>query len=239
MIATPDSSPTSIVTGGASGIGAAVIASLAADGHRCVVLDLNVPDERVDGVEYLKVDLAAADSIEVIQAVLASAQVTRVDHLVHCAAVGQWSSFRETGRAAWERVLRVNLDGTIALAQAVVPLMGRGGRIVLFASGTVFKGPRNLFAYVASKAGVIGFARCLADELGDDEITVNVISPGITDTPMIAPMAHTEEQNIATRALRRRAVPDDLVGPVRFLLSPAAAFVTGQTLCVDGGSVKH
>jgi NAD(P)-dependent dehydrogenase (short-subunit alcohol dehydrogenase family) len=117
--------------------------------------------------------------------------------------------------------------------------MPRGARIVLFASGTVFKGPRNLFAYVASKAGVIGFARCLAEELGEDGITVNVVSPGITATPMIADMAHTEEANIAGRAIKRRAVPDDLVGPVRFLLSEGAAFVTGQTLCVDGGSVKH
>lgn len=234
-----DDRPTSVVTGGASGIGAVVAASLAGDGHRCVVLDLHVPTARTEGVEYCTVDLGAPDSIEVIESVLASAGVSRVDHLVHCAAVGQWSPFRETERAAWERVLRVNLDGTIALAQAVVPLMARAGRIVLFASGTVFKGPRNVFAYVASKAGVIGFARCLADELGDDEITVNVVSPGITDTPMIAPMAHTEEQNIAGRAIRRRAVADDLVGPVRFLLSPAGAFVTGQTLCVDGGSVKH
>lgn len=230
---------TSVVTGGASGIGAAVVSALAADGNRCIVLDLNIPDERVDGVEYLKADLAAPDSIETVQSLLTSVQVNHVDHLVHCAAVGQWSPFKETSRADWERVLRVNLDGTIALTQAIVPLMPRGGRIVLFASGTVFKGPRNVFAYVASKAGVIGFARCLADELGDDEITVNVISPGLTDTPMIAPMAHTTDHNIASRSIRRRAVPDDLVGPVKFLLSPAAAFVTGQTLCVDGGSVKH
>lgn len=231
--------PTSIVTGGASGIGAAVVTALAADGHRCIVLDLNTPDDHPEGVEYLKVDLGAPDSIEAVQALLAMTGIEHVDHLVHCAALGQWSAFRETRRADWERILRVNLDGTIALAQAVVPLMGRGGRIVLFASGTVFKGPRNVFAYVASKAGVMGFARCLADELGDDEITVNVVSPGITDTPMITPMAHTEKHNIVTRSIRRRAVPDDLVGPVRFLLSPAAAFVTGQTLCVDGGSVKH
>lgn len=234
-----DDRPISIVTGGASGIGAAVTASLTDDGHRCLVLDVQTPREPIKGAEYLTVDLGAPDSIELIGSALAGAEVGHVDHLVHCAAVGQFSPFRETERAEWERILRINLNGTIALAQAVVPLMGRGGRIVLFASGTVFKGPRNVFAYVASKAGVIGFARCLADELGDDEITVNVVSPGITDTPMIAPMAHTEEQNIATRSIRRRAAPDDLVGPVRFLLSPAAAFVTGQTLCVDGGSVKH
>lgn len=118
--------------------------------------------------------------------------------------------------------------------------MGRGGRIVLFASGTVFKGPRNVFAYAASKAGGIGFARCLASELGDEGITVNdVVAPGITATPMGERMAETEEANLATRAIRRRAVPEDVVGSARFLLSNGAAFVTGQTLCVDGGSVEH
>ncbi|WP_326645795.1 SDR family oxidoreductase [Streptosporangium sp. NBC_01755] len=228
-----------VVTGGASGIGAAITRSLCADGLPVVVVDLRVPEERVDGAQYVVADLSTADGITAMCDGLAAGGVTQVDHLVHCAAATHWSSFRDTGREVWERVLRTNLEGTIALTQAIVPMMVRGGRIVLFASGTVFKGPRNLFAYVASKAGVIGFARCLADELGDDEITVNVISPGITATPMIASMAHTEEQNISTRSLKRRAYPEDIVGPVRFLLSPGAAFVTGQTLCVDGGSVKH
>lgn len=229
----------SVVTGGASGIGAAVAAALTEDGHRTVVLDLAEPEVRLDGVEYLSVDLGAPDSVEVVARSLADIGVTHVDCLVHCAAVLLAKAFRATSRPEWERVLRVNLDGTIAVSQAVVPLMGRGGRIVFFSSGTVFKGPRNLFAYVASKAGVVGFARCLAEELGEDEITVNVISPGLTNTPMMAPLAATEAGLIASRALRRRQEPADLVGPVRFLLSPQAGFITGQTLCVDGGAVKH
>ncbi|GAA4685600.1 SDR family NAD(P)-dependent oxidoreductase [Gordonia humi] len=227
---------TSVVTGGASGIGAAVAAALIAEGHRVIIVDIAAPPERHGAAQYIRADLGSPEGIDSIVAELGGHPV---DNLVHCAARGQWSSFRQTERAEWEQILRTNLEGTIALAQAVVPLMPRGGRIVLFASGTVFKGSRNLFAYVASKAGVIGFARCLAEELGEDEITVNVISPGITATPMIARMAHTEEANIATRALKRRAHPDDIVGPVLFLLSDQAAFVTGQTLCVDGGSVKN
>lgn len=230
---------TAVVTGGASGIGAAVAASLAADGVRCVVVDLAEPAERVAGVTYLHADVSTEAGAQAVLDGLAEHRIARVDHLVHCAAVLQYSSFRETGRRAWERVLRVNLEGTIAITQTLVPLMGTGGRIVLFASGTVFKGPRNVFAYAASKAGVIGFARCLAAELGDDGITVNVVAPGITATPMSEVMADTEEANIASRAIRRRAVPADVVGSVRFLLSDGAAFVTGQTLCVDGGSVKH
>jgi 2-hydroxycyclohexanecarboxyl-CoA dehydrogenase len=226
---------TTVITGGARGIGLAIAEDLREHGHRIVVVDIAEPplDPRVDA--YICADLSTPTGIERVAGALAGEPV---DNLVHCAAVSHWSPFRDTPRETWERVLRTNLDGTIAITQAVVPLMGRGARIVLFASGTVFKGPKNLFAYVASKAGVIGFARCLADELGDDEITVNVISPGFTATPMIADMAHTEEANIATRSLKRRAHPADIVGPVRFLLSPAAAFVTGQTLSVDGGSVK-
>lgn len=226
---------TTIITGGASGIGRAILDGLRADGHRTIVVDLAEAPSPVSSDLYVQADLSEPAGIDRVVDALGGEPI---DNLVHCAAVGQWSSFRDTPREAWERILRTNLEGTIAITQAVVPLMGKGSRIVLFASGTVFKGPRNLFAYVASKAGVIGFARCLADELGADEITVNVISPGFTATPMINDMAHTEEANIATRALKRRAYPEDIVGPVKFLLSPAASFITGQTLCVDGGSVK-
>ncbi|MQA04916.1 MAG: SDR family oxidoreductase [Streptosporangiales bacterium] len=225
-----------VVTGGARGIGAAIVEALRADGTRCVVADVQRPDVPLDGVDYVECDLATAAGVEVL---LDELGVAQVDQLVHCAAVLHYAPFLETSRTEWERVLQVDLHAAIAVTQAVVPLMTDGGRIVFFASGTVFKGPQNMFAYVAAKAGVIGFARCLATELGDRGINVHVVSPGLTATPMVESMAHTEEANIATRAIKRRAYPDDIVGPVRFLLSDDARFVTGQTLCVDGGSVLH
>lgn len=231
--------PATVVTGGAAGIGAAVASALSRDGKRCVVIDIERPERPLPDVDYVRADLATQVGVETVLSELAGRGVDRVEALVHCAAIAHYGPLRQTDRAIWEHVLQVNLHGTIALTQALVPLMASGGRIVLFASGTVFKGPKNLAVYVASKAGVIGFARCLAEELGEDDITVNVISPGITATRMIEPMAHTEEANIASRALKRRAYPEDIVGPVKFLLSPDAAFVTGQTLCVDGGSVKR
>jgi len=228
-----------LITGGAGGIGAAIVDSLQGDGVACAVADLKTARAPIDGVHYMAVDIADEDGIAVMERSLNDNGFGQIDYLVHCAAVLHHAPFRETSRADWQRVIRTNLEGSIAVTQAVVPLMSKGGRIVLFASGTVFKGPPNLFAYVAAKAGVIGLARCLAEELGEDDITVNVICPGITATSMIQDIAHTEQANIASRALRRRAWPEDIVGPVRFLLSDGAAFVTGQTLCVDGGSVKH
>lgn len=228
-----------VVTGGCSGIGAEIAASLSSDGTSCVVVDADQPTSPLPDVVYVQADLSIAEGIETLLSKLAELGIDHVEALVHCAGIAHYASFRDTDRATWERVLRVNLHGTIGVAQAVVPLMSDGGRIVLFASGAVFKGPKNLSAYVASKAGVIGFARCLAEELGEDNITVNVIAPGITATPMIEAMAHTEQANINGRAIKRREYPQDLVGPVNFLLSPGAAFVTGQTLCVDGGSVKR
>lgn len=225
---------TSIVTGGASGIGQAVATDLRTAGHRVLVVDIAPPTD-ADDADYIHADLATAAGLATVEESLAGTQIT---DLVHCAAIGQWSSIRDTPREVWENIIQTNLCATIGLTQVVLPVMPAGGRVILFASGTVFKGPKNLFAYVASKAGVIGFARCLAEELGEDNITVNVVSPGLTPTPMIADMAHTEAANIASRAIKRRAHVDDILGPVRFLLSDAASFVTGQTLCVDGGSVK-
>lgn len=225
----------SVVTGAASGIGRAIADALAADGHHVIGVDIAEPPTGLSA-EYVRADLSTAEGAESVAAALGDRMVR---DLVHCAAVGQWSAFRDTPRQEWQRILRTNLEGTIGLTQVLLPHLETGGRVVLFASGTVFKGPRNLSAYVASKAGVIGFARCLAEELGGHDITVNVVSPGITVTPMISEMAHTEEANIAGRAIKRRAWPEDIVGPVQFLLSDAAAFVTGQTICVDGGSVKH
>lgn len=228
-----------LVTGGASGIGAALASAVAADGTQCVVVDIKEPRDPLPGIDYITADLASETGIQDMLTALSVRGIRQIQALVHCAAIAHYAPLRDTDRPIWERVLQVNLHGTIGLTQSLLPVMAPGGRIVLFASGTVFKGSKNLAAYVASKAGVIGFARCLADELGEQEITVNVISPGITATQMIEPMAHTEDANIATRALKRRAYPDDIVGPVKFLLSPDAAFVTGQTLCVDGGSVKR
>jgi len=228
-----------IVTGASSGIGRAVAAQLVQSGHRVIGLDIAAPEDPSPGVEYIQADLSTESGLDTVLAALASLGITEMDSLVHCAGIGQFSRLQDTAREQWERILRVNLFSTIGLAQVLSPLVVNGGSIVFFGSGTVYKGPKELFAYVASKGGVIAFARSLAEELGERQITVNVVCPGITETPMIATMVHTVDANVATRAIKRKAIPEDIVGTVQYLISEHSRFVTGQAISVDGGSTKH
>lgn len=229
----------SIVTGVAGGIGGAVARRFLELGHRVVGVDLVAPDDVPAGLEVVEADLGTEDGVALVAASLDDLGIETVTNLVHCAAVGQFSRIDETPRADWERILRINLFSTIGLAQTVGPRVADEGSVVFFGSGTVYKGPKELFAYVASKGGVIAFARCLADELGERGVTVNVVCPGITETGMIADMAHTVDANVASRAIKRKAYPEDIVGAVEFLVSDQSRFVTGQSISVDGGSTKH
>lgn len=227
-----------LITGGLGGIGFEIVQELSKE-MKCIVLDIKENDyNTVFNGEYLKVDITKQHDLLKLKDYLEMNSI-KIDYFIHTAAIGFYKPFMEMSSDEWRKVLQVNLEGTLAITQTLVPFLKDGGRIIYFSSGTVFKGTENVAPYVASKAGVIGFARSLSAELGSRNITVNVIAPGFTETSLIEDMRHVENSIIASRAIKRKEYPSDLVGPVKFFLSKDADFITGQTIVVDGGSVKH
>jgi len=142
--------------------------------------------------------------------------------------------------AEWDRMMAVNLKGLFYCCRAVLPTMRRqkSGKIVNISSGTALSGSAGRIHYVTSKAGVIGFTRCLAREVGDDNINVNAIAPGSTlseENPS-EEILKMRGARVGDRALKRVQLPKDLVGAMLFLASPLSDFMTGQTVAVDGGA---
>jgi NAD(P)-dependent dehydrogenase (short-subunit alcohol dehydrogenase family) len=173
----------------------------------------------------------------------------RCDILINCAGIFPQQAFDTMTYAEWRRLLSINLDSVFLCSSAFVPGMKarQWGRIISMASSTLGSVVTGFVHYVTSKGAIVGFTRALASELGPHGITVNAISPGLTRTPGTlaraprAGLASMDEEfaSVATfQAIRRPEVPDDLVGVMSFLTSDDAAFMTGQTLNVDGGRVR-
>ena len=245
-----------IVTGGGLGIGRAYCQRLAREGARVVVADID-GDAAESVAAQLRQEEAEAIAVRTdvtnLEATeqMARAAVERfggVDALVNNAGMYQRPAvtrgpFEDISVEEWDRVMAVNLRGVFLCSRAVVPVMKqqRRGKIVNISSGTVFSGTPRFAHYVTSKAGVIGFTRVLAKELGDWNITVNAVAPGLTlslEDPDDA-MMEQHQMRAGSRAIKRVQRPDDLVGTVAFLCSPDSDFMTGQTLVVDGGSALN
>ncbi len=243
-----------IVTGAAQGIGAHYARALAAAGARVTVCD--VADARpvaeaigAAGGEALPLRTDVADPA----AARAMAQETvarfgRIDVLVNNAALFgtlAMKRFDEIDSDEWDLVMRVNVRGPFECAKAVAPVMRaqRSGSIINVASGTAFKGTPMMLHYVTSKGAILAMTRSLARELGDDGVRVNTIAPGLTMSESVAAnpawKGAVAANNVASRALKREARPDDLTGTLLYLAGDASAFVTGQVVVVDGGSVMH
>ncbi|MBX5490501.1 MAG: 3-oxoacyl-ACP reductase FabG [Chloroflexi bacterium] len=244
-----------IVTGGGKGIGAVYTAGLAREGARVVAADIDeaaaeaqVARLRAEGADALAVRVDTADAASVEAMVRAAVdRFGGLDILVNNAALYTAllpkRPFWELDEAAWDRVLRVNVTGLWLCARAALPHLrasGRG-RIINISSATVMAGTPGFLHYVSSKGAVIALTRAMAREVGDFNITVNAIAPGLTasETGKAVQSQEELERPVAQRCLKRVQVPEDLVGAVVFLASDAAAFITGQTLVVDGGAVFH
>ena len=220
------------ITGGAGAIGSAIANALAATGHTVAILDRE-GDFPVDLARQGEVHATASAVLE---------RHGRCDVLVHAAACFEVAALADVDLETWRRVQAVNVEAAVWLCQALTPSMAERafGRIVFITSDTVWSPPApELLPYIASKAALEGIARSLARSLGPAGITVNCVEPGLTRTPAAEAGMPPEAFDAVRRAqaLPRSLVPADVAGVVAFLASDAAAALTGQTLCADGGLV--
>ena len=254
-----------VVTGGASGIGAATVVRLAAEGAAVAAMDLDLDRARAVAAGHDGVIAVAVDVVDPASITRAISEVERdlgaIDGLAHLAGVDAHHTIkaalpeqrraladgeRPTYRGApdlpieeWERVVRTNLDGTFLVTRAVLDLMmeRRSGAIVTTASTTGMTGAAGVSHYSASKGAVRVYTQAIAREAAAYGVRVNSVAPGATDTPMLARTPHDALATVGTIPLGRVAHPDELAAAIAFLLSDDASYVVGETLNVNGGMV--
>ena len=243
-----------VITGGGKGIGRVYAREFARVGARVVAADIDGEAAKAVAADLDKAggeSLGLSTDIADPAAVEALARTTldrfgAIDVLINNASLMSAlarRSWLEIPVEEWDRVMAVNLRGMFLCCRAVVPAMRQNGygKIVNISSSRVWEGTPNRLHYTTSKAGVIGFTRALAREVGEFGITVNALTPGMTqsETQVASSSGNYLASRVAGRAIERVQVPADLVGAVMFLSSPASDFMTGQTINVDGGKSMH
>ncbi len=243
-----------LITGGGKGIGKVYVEEFAKAGARVAAADIDVAAAEsvvaaltTAGLQAFGLGVDIADEASVKAAVAAVLErFGSIDVLINNASLMSTlprRSWLEIPVEEWDRVMAVNLRGMFLCCRAVFPAMKaqKRGKIVNISSSRVWEGAPNRLHYTTSKAGVIGFTRALAREVGEFGITVNALTPGMTqsETQVASSSGNYLASRIAGRAIERVQVPGDLVGAVMFLSSPASDFMTGQTINVDGGKSMH
>ena len=245
-----------VVTGGGHGIGRAYCLGIARESGTAIVADID--ESAAHGVAKAiqdsggkalgtKLDVANFSSCQEMAKKTLEAY-GKIDGLVNNAAIfmsvpAEKGSWQEITEEAWDRIMAVNVKGLWLCSRAVVPAMQqrKQGSVINISSNMAFNGGLTMMHYVVSKAAVVGFSRVLARELGGDNIRVNTLAPGATmseDKPTEEILKHYD-RTASTRILKRIEQPEDLVGTALYLLSDLSAFVTGQTILVNGGAVLH
>jgi NAD(P)-dependent dehydrogenase (short-subunit alcohol dehydrogenase family) len=217
-----------VVTGAAQGIGAEAAAELRSRGADVVTLDLG------EGADYV-CDISDAERVDAVFDEIGAGGA--LDGLLNNAGlIVRRKNHDEIPLDEWDRVFAVNVKGTFLCSRAAVRHMPNGGSIVNVASATALSGSQGFVHYVASKGAVVSLTRALANELGARKIRVNCVAPGYTITPG---SAHLGQYDATRTPLGRVMEPADLLGTFCYLLSDDSAFVSGQTMVVDGGRQPH
>jgi 3-oxoacyl-[acyl-carrier protein] reductase len=238
-----------IVTGGARGIGRAIVDELISNGATAIIFDKFFPDDfenylktvnaEKQAVVHKEVDITSSTKVEKLIEEIIS-QFGRIDILVNNAGITRDRLLIRMTDEDWDAVLAVNLKGAFITTKAVSRIMARqrAGKIINISSVVGIMGNAGQANYAASKAGLIGFSKSVAKELASRNVTVNCVAPGYVETEMTA--ALTEEQKNAFLniiPLKRPCKPSEIAGVVAFLASEKADYITGQVIVVDGGMV--
>jgi NAD(P)-dependent dehydrogenase (short-subunit alcohol dehydrogenase family) len=232
-----------LVTGAGQGIGQAIALALAERGAQVIATDLTPPDEtaRKSGPTTRALQLNVTQEEDWRSALATSLEMGGVDIVVNNAGYFPNRSIDELDLATWRKTMATNLDSHFLSAKFLLPAMRKKkwGRFVGISSNMVGLAIPGMSHYIATKMGIIGFMRGLANDVANDGITANAVLPGLTNTEAIAPQS--EEQKRGTweqQAIKRLGEPTDVTGAVLFLTSDDAAFITGQAIVVDGGQYR-